>query len=510
MKRISLLITAILMTFTVMEAQQTRKVTERFFPDPDIEIPTPAFQKKHGFTGYGEMMDYLHRLTTSDPELMKLEIVGRTQQGRDIPMVRVSRPGTDENEKLRVLYLGCVHGNEPAGTEGLLYFLEQLASDDSVASLLDKIDFYIMPMVNIDGAEAGRRPTGNNTDLNRDQTLLTTPEARTMQRVAATVRPHVFIDFHEYKPLRASYEEIAEKLVTNPNDFMFLWSSHPNVAPSLTDALEKYYLPEARAMAAREGLTNSTYFTTKSDRGDVVFNIGGSSPRSSSNSMALRGAISMLMEIRGIGLGRTSYKRRVNTVYRLAEQFGRTTAEHADDVRRAVELAGENDSDLAVSFRSKKVEDYPIEFIDMLPCRKIGLKVDARIAPEREVTLSRPRPQAYYLAPGETRAAGTLRLFGIEVEELSAPETHVFETYNVTRADEGYEPIGEIMPLTVETQVTEDTVELSAGSYRVPMNQPLATLIGTLLEPESANGFVNYRVIDARAGERLGIYREKK
>lgn len=41
--------------------------------------------------------------------------------------------------------------------------------------------------------------------------------------------------------------------------------------------------------------------------------------------MALRGAISMLMEVRGVGLGRTSYKRRVYTVYKLAESFARTT-----------------------------------------------------------------------------------------------------------------------------------------------------------------------------------------
>ena len=41
------------------------------------------------------------------------------------------------------------------------------------------------------------------------------------------------------------------------------------------------------------------------------------------------------------------------------------------------------------------------------------------------------------------------------------------------------------------------------------MDQPLAALIGTLMEPESANGFVNYGVIKACQGEDLKIYREK-
>ena len=66
------------------------------------------------------------------------------------------------------------------------------------------MDLYILPSVNIDGSEQGERLTANGIDLNRDQTLLSTPEARTLQRVALTVNPHLFIDFHEYKPLRAS------------------------------------------------------------------------------------------------------------------------------------------------------------------------------------------------------------------------------------------------------------------------------------------------------------------
>ena len=61
-------------------------------------------------------------------------------------------------------------------------------------------------------------------------------------------------------------------------------------------------------MADAEGLTHHTYFTTKSNRGEIIFNIGGSSPRSSTNIMALRGAISMLMEVRGVGLGRTNWQ----------------------------------------------------------------------------------------------------------------------------------------------------------------------------------------------------------
>lgn len=507
MKRI-LIILCLLLSGLPFYAQQTGKVTAKFFPNPQVDIDTPAFAKKHGFTTYRELMTFLHDLATAYPELINLQIVGRTQRGRDIPMIKVSNGG---NDKLRVLYTGCVHGNEPAGTEGLLYFMKQLTRDPQLAALLDKMDFYIIPSVNIDGSEQGERVTANGIDLNRDQTLLSTPEARTLQRVALTVKPHLFIDFHEYKPLRASYEEVTNGLlVTNPNDFMFLWSSNPNVSPALRSAVDELYVPEASRMADAEGLVHHTYFTTKSNRGDIIFNLGGSSPRSSTNIMALRGAISMLMEVRGVGLGRTSYKRRVYTTYKLAESFAHTTFEHADRIRRAVDEADHYNGDIAVTFRSKAASDYPLTFIDMLACKKVTVPVEARIAPESEVVLTRERPVDYYLDADQSRAVEILQNFGVELERLESPQTIDLECYTVTTALESHDLVAGILPLNVKTSAETRAITLPAGSYRISMSQPLATLVTVLLEPESANGFVNYRVIDAKVNNTLGIYRKMK
>lgn len=507
------ILTALTVSAAVLAAgaQQTGKVTRTYFPDPqDVEFGTPAFDKKRGFTTYAETMTYLNKLATEYPQLLSLQIVGRTQKNREIPMVRVSRRGGDA-DKLRVMYTGGIHGNEPGGSEGLLYFIKQLCQDSTLTGLLDKIDFYILPVVNIDGSEEHKRLTANGLDLNRDMTLLNTPEAKTLQRVATTVNPDLFIDFHEYKPLRASYEDIADgELITNPNDFMFLFSSNPNVAPSLRSIVSDLYVANASAMADRNGLTHHTYFTTKSDKGDVVFNVGGVSPRSSSNNMALRGAISMLMEIRGIGLGRTSYKRRVNTVYKLAESYARTTFDNADAVRKAVDDGRHNDADIAVSFKSKAVSDYPLEFIDIIKCSKVTIPVEARIAPETEVVMTRKRPAAYYLAPSEVRAASILRDFGVRVDELPAPETVKAETYKVTRTVESHDLVAGILPLAVVTELSAGDVTMPAGSFRIDLDQPLATLVTVLLEPESANGFVNYRVIGAEAGKKLNIYRKIK
>lgn len=505
MKTILLIISFVLSSFSVC-AQQTQKVTRTFFPDPDIEFGTPAFNKKHGFTTYKEMMDYLYNLSTKRPDLLSLKIVGRSQKGADIPMIKISNnAGSD---KLRILYTGCVHGNEPAGTEGLLYFIKRMVSDDRLSAMLDSIDFYVIPMVNVDGSEAGDRYTFNGTDLNRDQTMLSTPEARMMQRVASTIIPHVYVDFHEYKPLRASYEEVSDGLlVTNPNDFMFLWSSNPNVPSCLRDIVENLYVSEASKMADKEGLVHTTYFTTKDNHGEVFFNIGGSSPRSSSNIMALRGAISMLMEVRGVGLRRTSYKRRVYTVYKLAESFARTTFENRKKVSEAVAKAQNDTSNIAVKFRSKAQSNYPLSFIDILSCKKKDLLVEARIASESEVVLERQRPKGYYLDASEVKAVEILRSFGVQVDEIKDDLSLELETYSVVSMSESHEYVAGILPLSVNVETKKTMVKLSKGCYYISMAQPLSTLIPVLLEPESANGFVNYRVINVGPNNNIGLYR---
>ena len=125
-----------------INAQQPRKVTKKWFPNPDVRIETPAFSRSYGFTTYKQMMKYVNNEAASHPQQVTVKAVGKTQRGRDIPLVVVTDGKSDEG-KLRVLYTGCVHGNEHAGTEGLLWFIHQLTSDSEIRGLLKGIDFYI-------------------------------------------------------------------------------------------------------------------------------------------------------------------------------------------------------------------------------------------------------------------------------------------------------------------------------------------------------------------------------
>ena len=106
-----------------------------------------------------------------------------------------------------------------------------------------------------------------------------------------------------------------------------------------------------------------------------------------------------------------------------------------------------------------------------------------------------------------TYAIDLIKKFGIEYETLTESATLPLESYTVTQTRRQWTEVLGIYPVNVQVRTERHQVTLPAGSIRVSMSQPLATLAGILLEPECANGFVNFCVIEAKTGTTLQIYR---
>ena len=100
---------------------QSKKITNKYFPNPQIEFNTPAFQKKKGFTTYDEMMAYLTSYADRFPNICSIDFIGESQKGKAIPRVRLS--GKTRNRKVKVWIQGGLHGDEPAGTESIFYLI---------------------------------------------------------------------------------------------------------------------------------------------------------------------------------------------------------------------------------------------------------------------------------------------------------------------------------------------------------------------------------------------------
>ena len=105
---------------------------------------------------YAMVIDALKVLHKSFPRLTKLDLVGKSEEGRSIYCMTVNNPQTGpELDKPGIYVDGNIHGNEIQATEVALYLLNYLLTNyqknKEITALVDKKCFYIVPMVNPDG-----------------------------------------------------------------------------------------------------------------------------------------------------------------------------------------------------------------------------------------------------------------------------------------------------------------------------------------------------------------------
>ena len=117
MKKFFILILLFLVGFwsKAQMSPQSKKITNKYFPELDIEINTPAFQKKKGFTNYEELMGFLNQKVSKYQNLISLKFIGTSQEGKEIPQVTLTNLSS-KDAKIRCWMQGGLHGNEPAST----------------------------------------------------------------------------------------------------------------------------------------------------------------------------------------------------------------------------------------------------------------------------------------------------------------------------------------------------------------------------------------------------------
>jgi hypothetical protein len=105
---------------------------------------------------YDMMVEALKKLHDAYPELTKLDIVGQSEEGRNIYAMTINNKKTGgELDKPAVYVDGNIHGNEIQATEVTLYLLNYLlknyGKNDEITKLVDSKCFYVVPVVNVDG-----------------------------------------------------------------------------------------------------------------------------------------------------------------------------------------------------------------------------------------------------------------------------------------------------------------------------------------------------------------------
>ncbi len=485
---------------------QSNKITAKFFPDPDIEINTPAFLKKKGFTTYDELMAFIKVLQSKHSAIMTLNYLGTSQKGKQVPCIHLLKANGNEN-KIKVWLQGCLHGDEPASTEGLLFLLDRLLNDSSYAYLLDRLDISIIPVANVDGSEAQERVAANGLDLNRDQTKLMAPESIFLKKAFSEFNAEVAVDFHEYQPYRKDYASFSTYGVAALQDVMLMYSGNLNVPESLRQFTKSCFVENTVKMLDKCGLTHHDYFTSDKILGAVQITQGSVSARSSATSYALANTVASLIEVRGGGLGRTSYKRRVYTTFVVATSYLKTAYENVDSIKSEIEKAVASPAVNVVVKSKSPVSKQSLKMIDIETSNEIDIEVNLADAWLSKASMTRQRPTAYLLLPNQQLLVEKLKILGLEVQELKSSAEVDVENYLITECQKDSEETEGVHRQNVSTKTAAVKRNFPAGTFIVYLQQRKSNLAVEVLEPEAVNSFVSFCVLPVEKDQELPIYR---
>lgn len=189
------------------------------------ELPSDASIAR-GAVPYHAIAPKLNALQAQSDRI-SVQVVGQSVQGRDIHLVTITAPETAEQTaqqaawrdeikhdaeaaaadaelmagyKVPIWFNANIHGNEWEGTDGVLPYIEKLATApiEELGGLLDRYRIYFTVTNNPDGRALGQRANADGFDANRDMITGATPEARIIRDLVGVIQPTFYVDLHGY------------------------------------------------------------------------------------------------------------------------------------------------------------------------------------------------------------------------------------------------------------------------------------------------------------------------
>jgi predicted deacylase len=139
---------------------------------PHTVLEAASLKAAGSYPAPEEVEKELKSVTAKFPEISKMFSIGKSAKGRNLWVVKLSANAKVDDDRPEFKYIANMHGDEIVGREIMVKFIKDLlagyGSNPEITNLLDRVQIYIMPSMNPDGAAASRRGNGNNVDLNRD------------------------------------------------------------------------------------------------------------------------------------------------------------------------------------------------------------------------------------------------------------------------------------------------------------------------------------------------------
>ena len=482
--------------------------------------PLATIAQASGFrvTGrYDEVERLCAQFAKSFPGSVRSFEFGRTPEGRPMLALAVSKSGAltpdDAREKGVPVMLaqGGIHAGEIDGKDAGFLAIREMLEDKSAKNPLSSFVFVFVPVFNVDGherfgrnnrpnqngpEEMGWRVTAQNFNLNRDYTKADAPEMQSMLRLLEAWDPVLYVDLHvtdgaqfevdvsnNLEPMRTGDAEMqagGKALMKELNDTLTSQGSHPiDFYPSFRDSDDP-----------ASGFDASTY-----------------PPRFSTGYWATRNRYSLLVETHSWKDYPTRVRVTHNILIKLSDMMGkqgktwRTLTRAADT--RAEKLGGQDVTldyeagphTITIDFRGYAYTREPSAISGALVTRYAPAKPQIWHLPYHDTLLPKVTvraPRGAYVIPAAHAAwmGERLSIHGIRFERLNREaKSATVEAFRATKVEFGAKPFEGHFLAKLTGDWKQEKRDVPAGSLIVPIAQPKARLIMTLLEPQAGDSY---------------------
>lgn len=474
-------------------------------------------------SSYEDVITFVRSLEQASP-CLHLSFIGKSTEGRPIPMIIVSNPQVKnpsearKSKKLIVYVQANIHAGEVEGKEAALHLMRQIAKDESNRGSLwlKNIVFIFNPIYNSDGNEkwgpvaknrpeqdgpdlVGIRANGQGFDLNRDCIKAESPEMQAaLNSIYVPWDPDVVLDLHTTDGTRHGFD----------------LTYSPPLNPNTDEAILKYsrdvLLPDVRKESRR------LYGKDLFDYGNGTL---GDNPRWSSfepfgryvtNYAGLRGSIGILSEATTF----IPFKDRILATERFVTSVLNHVSKNRTNIlqmRKSFRIPAQLGVDFTMS--KSRIESVPIEKLEPgEPKPSTGRPkqiqmVMMEIFDRFTATKTSKVPIAYLIPKEQTNTIELLKKHGIVVEKIQASKAFSVAEFSIKKFTQASQPFQGHKLIRLEGEFSNTTYRADVGDFLVPTNQRLGSLAFWILEPESPDGAAAWGFL----GEKLsGVFPIRK
>jgi hypothetical protein len=522
--------------------------------EPDLRTRAETSNYEETST-YADVMRVVDGLASST-SLVYTESFGKTEEGRDLPLMVISDPKVTTPEAARklgrpiVFVQANIHAGEVEGKEAILMLARRLTSGD-LKTLTKQLVIVIAPDYNADGNEkvsaqnrtsqngpvagVGTRENGKDLDLNRDYMKLESAEARALVGLMNKWDPHVLVDLHTTNGSYHAYHLTYSPILNPDADSRLVDFSRDKLLPDVRKAVEEkhqfrtYYYGN---YSPENGGGRENARVDPANPGDTTWRTFDHRPRFGNNYAGLRNRIAILSE----AYSYLDFKGRIDVTAAFVEEIWKAVAANA---QRVVQLTAQADRQFTAPPAPKAVElgvDIEIRALpekvdilvgdvkkqanprsgkDMNQMTEMAVPVKMKDYGIFAVTRSQPMPKGWLIpkataeSPRMAAAMERIKWHGLKTETVDEAVQVPVERFLISdfvRSERVFQGHREAR---LKGTLEKAQLSVAAGSIFISANQPLARLAFYLLEAESDDGFVAWNIIEdgLAAGATYPIYR---